>query len=76
MFSGMYMLDVGLYFARIMYLRFSKINATCACLIPRRGYSGLIAAKMLGVKLWPGFKTVVYCHSMPVHNSLEPDFLT
>jgi hypothetical protein len=70
------MLDVGLYFARITHLRFSKITATCACLIPRRGYSRLVAAKMLGLKLWPGTKTVVYCHSMPVHNSLEPDSLT
>jgi hypothetical protein len=48
--SATLLLDVGLYFARITYLRFSEITATYACWIPRRGYSGLIAAKNVGVK--------------------------
>jgi hypothetical protein len=46
----MLLLDVGLYFVRITHLRFDKITATYTSQILRRGYSGLIMAKMLETK--------------------------
>jgi hypothetical protein len=44
------LLNVGLYFAQTTLFWFSKINATCACWIPRRGIADLLLPENVGTK--------------------------